>query len=296
MEEEKYIIPANPEYSEEIRKLQDSDPASASTVFNPLIERLIENTAAVRRMLTADQIMMPDGVTTVSTSLSQKAALSTQETVEKTDVPSRTVELAASELPAYIASLPRLLTEHLYIKASGSMTAPSINFDGFYGSGSIRIVQADNNAVFQTQAIMNYCSVHVIFNGIHFQCPDTLVAGNDFYGIRAVYCKLVEVANCSFSGGAHKSAYTAINCNVGTMMSASNIRADNCGTVALASNGGVLTFNGANGTDALHDNITGAFVFWGGVITLYGNTPDLLGGTTNLKHGGIIAKPNGTLL
>lgn len=73
MEEEKYIIPANPEYSEEIRKLQDSDPASASTVFNPLIERLIENITAVRRMLTADQIMMPDGVTTVSTSLSQKA-------------------------------------------------------------------------------------------------------------------------------------------------------------------------------------------------------------------------------
>lgn len=73
MEEEKYIIPANLEYSEEIRKLQDSDPASASTVFNPLIERLIENITAVRRMLTADQIMMPDGVTTVSTSLSQKA-------------------------------------------------------------------------------------------------------------------------------------------------------------------------------------------------------------------------------
>lgn len=41
--EEKYLIPKNPQYSEEIRKLQDSDPASASTVFNPLIERLIEN-------------------------------------------------------------------------------------------------------------------------------------------------------------------------------------------------------------------------------------------------------------
>lgn len=51
MAEEKYLIPASPQYSEDIRKLQDSDPASASTVFNPLIERLIENTAAVKRML-----------------------------------------------------------------------------------------------------------------------------------------------------------------------------------------------------------------------------------------------------
>ena len=44
-----YNIPDNPEYKPEIRALQDSDPARASTVFNPLIERLIENTHAVRR-------------------------------------------------------------------------------------------------------------------------------------------------------------------------------------------------------------------------------------------------------
>lgn len=51
MAEEKYLIPASPQYSENIRKLQDSDPASASTVFNPLFARLIENTAAVKRMV-----------------------------------------------------------------------------------------------------------------------------------------------------------------------------------------------------------------------------------------------------
>lgn len=41
--EETYVIPENPEYSESIRKLQDSDPASASATFNPLIEALIGN-------------------------------------------------------------------------------------------------------------------------------------------------------------------------------------------------------------------------------------------------------------
>lgn len=47
--DELYKIPEHPEYSEEIRKIQDSDPVRASSVVNPVIQRLIENTAAVRR-------------------------------------------------------------------------------------------------------------------------------------------------------------------------------------------------------------------------------------------------------
>lgn len=46
---ERYIIPDSPQYSEEIRKLQDTDPASASQIFNPLFARLIENIASVKR-------------------------------------------------------------------------------------------------------------------------------------------------------------------------------------------------------------------------------------------------------
>lgn len=42
-EEKKYRFPSDPTYSEDIRKLQDSDPASASQVFNPLLQALIEN-------------------------------------------------------------------------------------------------------------------------------------------------------------------------------------------------------------------------------------------------------------
>lgn len=53
--EEKYIIPASPEYSGDIRKLQDSDPASASVVFNPLIQRLIENIHYVYLMQKAER-------------------------------------------------------------------------------------------------------------------------------------------------------------------------------------------------------------------------------------------------
>lgn len=49
MAEEKYAIPASPQYSENIRKLQDTDPADACQIFNPLFSRLIENTASVKR-------------------------------------------------------------------------------------------------------------------------------------------------------------------------------------------------------------------------------------------------------
>lgn len=59
MPEEMYAIPAKPQYSENIRRLQDDDPASASQIFNPLFERLIENIASVKRQ--ADGAATLDG-------------------------------------------------------------------------------------------------------------------------------------------------------------------------------------------------------------------------------------------
>ncbi len=49
MAEEYYTLPEAPVYNaEEIRKIQDSDPVRASTIVNPVVERLIENTHAVK--------------------------------------------------------------------------------------------------------------------------------------------------------------------------------------------------------------------------------------------------------
>lgn len=44
-----YDFPENPTYSTEIRKLEDTDPASATSIFNPLIQQLISNTHAVKK-------------------------------------------------------------------------------------------------------------------------------------------------------------------------------------------------------------------------------------------------------
>ncbi len=44
MPDEKYAIPENPEYrARQIRKLRDSDPASATQAFNPLVASMLES-------------------------------------------------------------------------------------------------------------------------------------------------------------------------------------------------------------------------------------------------------------
>lgn len=49
MAEEYYKIPKDPQYrAAAIRKLQDSDPASATLIFNPLIEAMLESLAHVQ--------------------------------------------------------------------------------------------------------------------------------------------------------------------------------------------------------------------------------------------------------
>ena len=61
MAERNYPVPEAPVYEPEIRALQDSDPASASTVFNPLIERLIANIHAVKQLADGKAVLSADG-------------------------------------------------------------------------------------------------------------------------------------------------------------------------------------------------------------------------------------------
>ncbi len=83
MAEQNYPIPENPVYDPNIRALQDSDPASASSVFNPLLVQLISNIHAVK--LLADdkadddsmQVALQDianTFNTINTALNGKAA------------------------------------------------------------------------------------------------------------------------------------------------------------------------------------------------------------------------------
>lgn len=55
MADTNYPVPDQPVYNPNIRALQDSDPARASTIFNPLFIQLIENIHAVKKAADAAQ-------------------------------------------------------------------------------------------------------------------------------------------------------------------------------------------------------------------------------------------------
>ena len=58
MAEEFYTVPESPEYNAAaIRKIQDTDPVRASTIVNPVVQQMINNTHAVKKQ--ADQTASP---------------------------------------------------------------------------------------------------------------------------------------------------------------------------------------------------------------------------------------------
>ena len=137
-----------------------------------------------------------------------------QQTVEATNLPSRTVEVAAEDLPAYINSLPRLLMADIDIKVTGTLTE---------------------------------------FLYIH-----------------------------RFSGGS-----LSIDGNGGGI--------SNCRIAVFSAGSTIVSIYNENRGD-FSGNAAGPYVFRGGIILLGGSTPELLGGATSTKAGGLIVKADGTVL
>lgn len=57
-----YEIEQNPDYVRDIRKLENSDPASADTTFNPLFLRILNNIEAVRLRSEANSELLGNGL------------------------------------------------------------------------------------------------------------------------------------------------------------------------------------------------------------------------------------------
>lgn len=68
-----YEIESNPDYIGEIRRLENTDPANAETVFNPLISRMINNIEALKRTSEASVVEIQEGLTRVSSDLAMMA-------------------------------------------------------------------------------------------------------------------------------------------------------------------------------------------------------------------------------
>ena len=216
-----------------------------------------------------------------------------QERVLRTAVPTRTVTVQAADLPAYISGLPRLLAENLRIYVSG-MLADRLYIEDFYGGGTLSFYpESAGSAVFQKPVVMKRCMVPVLFSGVCFQEPAGL--GNYEAMLSATYGGGVTVSNCEFSGLAEGRG-SALEAGYGSVMYVNGLKASNHTAVAVAASGGLLAVS-CNAAGDVHDNVRGAYAYYGGIILLVGSaTPSTLGGSANVNSGGIIAGTDGKLL
>ena len=109
----------------------------------------------------------------VKAALSSKAALSAQETVEKTAISGQTVTLAASELQAYLNSLPRLVTDELYLYVAGELSA-AVEVKNFYGPGILSISGQNGGFTMRNSMNISRCALPVYLEKIEFQEPENL--------------------------------------------------------------------------------------------------------------------------
>lgn len=205
-----------------------------------------------------------------------------------TKVPQINVTVAAEDLASYLASLPRLVVNDLFITVSAGTCAEKIVFNGFYGPGRIWI-KTDGGLVLCTAGlIVTQARCHVIVNGL------TIRGGPVYDGsvVCAYASSHVELENCVIDGQSETSRTGVIaTCESTMSMKGCTIR-DTTRYAAEASVSSVLSITD---TDASGNSI-GGNVWRGGIMLLCGSTPQVLGGAQNRKAGGVFIANGGTLL
>lgn len=209
----------------------------------------------------------------------------TQEKVFITYAPSRTVTVAAAELPAYINALPRLLTENITINVGAGTCTDKVDIFDFYGCGSIRINGAASyGSVFSGGITIRHCLIHVDIRGVSVSANSGTVVGVTTAAYVYLESCKIDGSNATYCASSYEGAHLSLtSCTLSNCSSGSAIL---CGHTSIAA----LSDCSANA------NQTGAFVYRGGIVLLAGSTPDTLGGSSNKKSGGMIVKANGTLL
>ena len=218
----------------------------------------------------------------VGTALSNKAAKSVQDTVEMAAVSTRTVEVAAAELPNYINSLPRLLTEELTITVLGGAAAKTITLRYFYGAGTLTIKAAEGAQVQIGRINAYYNHAMLNLNGLKLQKANEVLLD--------VYQSDLRLTNCSFLGSGGKPA--GITAYAMSRISAKTCTFQNLSTAVLAGETSIAAVTNCAGAG----NNIGVNAWNGGIIMLSGSTPDLVGGAANTKAGGIIVNKNDELI
>lgn len=203
--------------------------------------------------------------------------------------------MAASELPAYIAGLPKLLTENLTINVAGNLNE-RLDINGYYGGGSL-LIDGQGGGSLQKGVRASNCSVRITLSNL--EISGHLEIGPAGISNLIVYSndnKQFTMSNCTVTGS--KSADSEGDVGVradGSRANITNCSISNCGTAVIAAVNSVVSIYNRTG-GIFENNDVGPYVYYGGIILLSGTTPVLLGGATSAKAGGLIVKADGTLL
>lgn len=203
-------------------------------------------------------------------------------------VSTRSVSVAPSELQAYLNSLPRMLTETLTIQVTGGSITGDILVYGFYGSGHLKIQGA---GVTVTGCVdIEDCRCGIDVSGFSVQAADTMTS---IYHAPVVVrrCDETHVIECTVNGNGSCSGFVVdlhsmaviADCSISNCMAAVNCNTNSACTVY-------------NLTGSFSGNTIGIRVHRGGLVMLSDDTPDMLGGSTNIKSGGMIISADGTIL
>lgn len=218
-----------------------------------------------------------------------------QNTVQRTNTSTRNVTISASELPAYIASLPRLLTDVLTVNISGELTE-NLRISEFFGSGRLIIKASALGEATITKVDVSLCRIPVLFYNIVFQ--EASGGAGASQGIVSNTASRVYLNGCSVTGqyaqagdNAGFGVYTAD----GGITYSNELKVSNTKIALRVSYSSILSCYSAD-AGSFADNHYGAYVYRGGIILLSGAIPDTAGGVANVKQGGLIVSAAGTVL
>ena len=211
-----------------------------------------------------------------------------REKVLALSTPVRTVTLAAAEVSAYIATLPRLLTENLILNVTAGTVAETLGLFGFYGPGRLQIKSASDamDVTLAGGAVAYRCAAEISLRKM------TITGGHspENAAVTSTSGGILVLDSCSLTAGS--GINLGIYAGQGSRIYMAGGSLTGFNTAVLAQHTGTASLNDV----AASGNTTGAHVWAGGIILLNGSTLETVGGSTNAKAGGMIVKKDGTLL
>lgn len=212
-----------------------------------------------------------------------------KQTLEKTSISSKSITMLAEELPAFIASLPRFMTESITINVSGGVLTSQLQITNFYGPGVLNIfgLEQDRFKVQNGISVSNN-SIYIYINNMIIEQSSTgTYSGNSM--IYGNIGKVLSLSNVEIIG-TDKTKH-GITAGSGLVVNTSDLSIHGCDYPILVSTGAYVSVNGVTDRNdrGFYDNQYGGYVWRGGTISISDSSlSDTLGGSSNYFQGGTI--------